>query len=174
MKIRFFFSIFIFFAYSVVANAHESIAIIVNKDLNVTGISSSKLARIFKGQIDRWTNGRQINVINRHFSLKIRKQFYKRVLKAKPTQKFVKPGTPLPFKTKIAKSPRSAVTFVNRIPDSISYVYLSEVSPKVKILKVDGKLPKDMGYPIFGGNTSNFKTFVSFSVPISNKNEEKE
>ena len=34
------------------------------------------------------------------------------------------------------------------IPGSISFVSADEVSEKVKVVKVDGKLPADPGYPL--------------------------
>ena len=126
----------------------EPIAVIVNKNNSASGIESSFLAHMFMGKAIKWPDGQKIFVVDRPSDSEIRFQFYKIVLNSKPTKKFLKPKSPLPFKPMILKTDASMCKFTTRIPNAIGYIYLSEVNDKVKVLEIDGKLPGDEGYKI--------------------------
>ena len=126
----------------------EPIAIITNKANGIKDIKSSFLAKIFMGRAGKWPDGQKIFVVDRTSESEIRFQFYKIVLNSKPTKKFLKPQSPVPFKAMILKTDVSTRKFVGRIPNAIGYIYLRDVNDKVKVLKVDGKLPGEDGYKI--------------------------
>jgi len=128
--------------------AAEPIAIIVNKSNDTNTLTSEDLARIYKGQKVKWSDGKKMVVINRPVDLEIRRRFYKIILKSKPTKKFFNPGTPVPFKTLRMKSDLATCKFVARIPNAIGYVYLSEVNESIKVLNLDQKQPHDAGYQL--------------------------
>ncbi len=126
----------------------EPIAIITNKANSINDLKSSSLANIFKGRTEKWPDGQKIFIVDRSPVSDIRFKFYKIVLNSQPTKKFLKPKSPALLKTMALKTGASTRKFVSRIPNSIGYIYLSEVNDKVKILKIDGKLPDDEGYEI--------------------------
>lgn len=121
---------------------------IANKTNGTNGLKSNIVARIYKGQIEKWPDGQKIFVIDRPFDSEIRHQFYNIALASKPTKKFFKPGSPIPFKKMILNSDFATSKFVARIPNAIGYIFLSEVDDTVKVLKIDGKLPSDDGYKL--------------------------
>lgn len=130
----------------------EPIAVIVHKSNRADGIQSKKLARIYRGQLNKWANGKKILVINRPLDSKIRALFYKILLGTGPTKRFFKPGTPIPFKMMNLRSDVATRKFVARIPNAVGYIYLSEVDDTVKVLRIDGVTPGKKGYRL---NTDN-------------------
>ncbi len=126
----------------------EPIAIITNKANSTNDLKSSLLANIYKGRTGKWPDGQKIFVVDRLSDSEIRFQFYKIVLDSKPTKKFLKPKSPITFKPMTLKADKSSRKLISRIPNAIGYIYLSSVNDKVKVLKVNGKLPGDEGYKI--------------------------
>ncbi len=126
----------------------EPIAIITNKANSTNDLKSSLLANIYKGRTGKWPDGQKIFVVDRLSDSEIRFQFYKIVLDSKPTKKFLKPKSPITFMPMTLKADKSSRKLISRIPNAIGYIYLSSVNDKVKVLKVNGKLPGDEGYKI--------------------------
>lgn len=126
----------------------DPIVVIVNKANAIEELGSRELSRIYKGAVEEWPNGQSIIAINRPFGSDIRVHFYHIALKAPPTKKFFRPGSPVPFKTRRVKSGHATRKFVSRLPNAIGYLYLSEVDDTVKILKIDGLLPTEAAYPL--------------------------
>jgi len=128
--------------------ASEPIAIIVNKDNPLTDISSNKLVQVYKGRVSVWSHGEKVIMVNRPHTKEIRSQFYKVILKSKPTQNFFRQGSPVPVKMMVQRSGRATVKFVSKVPGAIGYVYLKDVNKEVKILTVDNISPKSEDYKI--------------------------
>ncbi len=126
----------------------EPIAIITNKANDIKDIKSSSLSKIFMGKMDKWPDGQKIFVVDHLSDTEIRSLFYRIVLNSKPTKKFLKRNSPVPFKPMTLKTDVSTRKFVGRIPNAIGYIYLKKVNDRVKVLKVDGKLPDEEGYKI--------------------------
>jgi hypothetical protein len=49
---------------------------------------------------------------------------------------------------KIVYSSDMAMNLVGAIPGSITFVLASAVTPNTKVLRIDGKLPSEAGYPL--------------------------
>jgi phosphate transport system substrate-binding protein len=127
----------------------DPIAVIVNKANAIDNLKSSQLTQIYTGKSERWSaDGQRIVVLNRPIGTQIRRKFYWIVLKSKPTQKFFKLGSPIPFKRMVVKSDLAMRKFVARIPNAIGYIYLSKVNDTIKVLKIDGLLPGEKGYKL--------------------------
>ncbi len=126
----------------------EPIAIITNKRNGINNLKHSSLAKIFMGRVDKWPDGQRIFVVDRTPDSKIRFQFYKITLDSKPTKRFLKPKSPIYFKPMVLKTDMSTSKFISRIPNAIGYIYLSNANNKVKVLRIDGKLPGEDGYKI--------------------------
>ena len=124
------------------------IVVIINKFNEASDIKISQLSRIYKGQMETWDDGQRVVAIDYPFGSQIKNDFYKIVLGEEPTKKFFKPGSPVPFKPMLAQSNQSAARFVASIPNAITYVYSSEVTDSVKVLKIDGQSPQDPNYPL--------------------------
>jgi len=138
-KITGYFLIILFSLWANICMA-ESIAIIVNPTNQLDSLSISKLARIYKGKKKHWSDGKEITVVNRSATSKIRKLFYKKVMHSEPTKKFYTPGNPIPFKGLIQRSSQSILRLVAHMPGTIGYVYQSELekakNKRVKIISI--------------------------------------
>ena len=126
----------------------EPIAIVVHPDSPISSLTWAQLERIYKGKQVAWPNGESIVATNRPPSNPLRKQFYQAILKAKVTQQFLRPGSPIPFKTKRLKSEKAMKRFVGRVPSAIGYLAVNDVDAKVKVLRMDGRLPTDADYKL--------------------------
>jgi ABC-type phosphate transport system substrate-binding protein len=114
--------------------------VIVNGKNDVSQLSMSELNQIYRGRMTSWPNGKEIVAINRDANSQVREEFYDRVLKSKPTEKFFIPGSPIPFRTVVQKSVVGATKFVAGEERAIAYVYLSELTGKeegIKVIKVE-------------------------------------
>ncbi len=116
----------------------ESVVIIVNEK---SDISLGDLNKIYRGRMAKWGSGNGIIVANRDALSMVRKGFYLKVLKSKPTQNFFLHRSPIPFRPIIQKSALGTIKFVASYKNSIGYIYFSELRGDelgIKILKVDG------------------------------------
>ena len=137
--------------------AEETIVVVVNKNNPVDNISSSTLARIYKGRVLKWADGEQIVVVDRPVRSETRARFYSEILRTEPTKKFYEPGVPIPFRAIQIRSDEALVAFIRRVRNSVSYVSLSSVDDRVKILKIDGKMYSESGYVLLPGKESTKK-----------------
>lgn len=126
----------------------EPIAIVVHPECPINSLRWAQLERIYKGKQLTWSNGDTIVVTNRPPSNRLRQQFYKVVLNSPVSQQFLRPGSPIPFKTKRLKSGKAMSRFIGRVSTAIGYLSLKDVSNKVKVLRMDGRLPSDPGYKL--------------------------
>jgi phosphate transport system substrate-binding protein len=124
------------------------IAVIVNKDNQTGSLRLGDLARIYRGERGEWPDDGRIVATNHAVESELRRRFYDSVLGVPPTEKFLVPGTPLPFHTMIFKSPKVVLRFVASTPHAIGYVPADQVDSSVKVLRIDGLLPDQARYPI--------------------------
>ena len=122
----------------------EGIAVIVNETNGTSDMTIKDLSRIYSARTTEWSNGRPIVAVNRDARSDVRKDFYKKVLRSKPTQRFFLPGSPIPFRTIVQKSANGATRFVASEKNAIGYVHLTELTGNeegIKVLKINGVMP---------------------------------
>jgi len=130
------------------------IAVIVNKSNKMDGIASRDLRRIYLSDKKKWDDGKNIMTLTLPADTKERTSFQKKVLGFTVSEmkkyfndqqikgKSIKPP-------KVQKSSKAVQILVSKIPMAIGFIYHDQVKNKnVKVLKVDGKLPGESGYPI--------------------------
>lgn len=112
--------------------AWDGIAVIVNSQNSITGLTSEQIRGIFAGTIRNWSQvggtSRPIVVVNREEGSGTRTAFTELVMK----------GTPLATKTIVQSSTGAVRQTVVGNPDTIGYISLDAVNPEVKALTVDG------------------------------------
>jgi ABC-type phosphate transport system substrate-binding protein len=125
------------------AHAHH-LAVVVHQQTPTETVTSGELAKIFKSEIRKWPDGRDVVVVlNRNSAVSM--QILER-LAGMPDEK---------AKTFIAAhkgyfvltdSDAEVLELVSAKPGALGMVDVREVDSKIKVLRVDGKLPLEKGY----------------------------
>lgn len=123
--------------------AHH-MAVVVNKDNVVQNLTSAHLAKIFKGEVKKWPDGRNVILVMRG-SAPDEMTTLRRLTKM----------TDAEIKANIAShqdSVRTVATDMDVIdavastPGAIGFVEERSITDRVTVVKVDGKLPLEAGY----------------------------
>ncbi len=114
----------------------ESLAVVVNGKNPLSFMSLIDLASMYRGEELHWPRGGRIKLVNRETSSSERAQFYRKVLNAKPDQRFYVLNTPIAVQSLIRRSDEAVLRFVTAIEGAIGYVRLSQVNQSVKVLLI--------------------------------------
>jgi len=123
--------------------AHH-MAVVTDKDNKIQNISSAQLARIFKGEVKKWPDGRNVIVVL-HSSSPDEVATLSRLTKMSSAE----------IKTMIGDHRDSLRTvgsdfdMINAVastPGAIGMVEEHSINDRVSVIKVDGKLPLEAGY----------------------------
>lgn len=128
----------------------EPIAVVVNHDNPKASVGAEELKAIYLGRRTEWSDGTTAQPIDQAPSAPGRAAFVAAVIGMSPArfaehwvdQKVRGAGSAPP----VATSPAAAVKLVSRVRGAVAFVPLSQVTPAVKVLAVDGKLPGQRGY----------------------------
>lgn len=129
------------------------LAIIVHRSNPVDHLTFSELRRIFMLDTQTWPHGRKITVVLREKDQPERADAIRIIcgLAERDYEKHILFRT---FQGSVGVGPRAIqsasgmVRFVYSAPGAIGYVNADEVEPSVKLLRIDGLLPDDPGYPL--------------------------
>jgi ABC-type phosphate transport system substrate-binding protein len=133
------------------AQEAEPLAIVVNRSNPMSEISLADLRKLYRGQRNRWSNGRRVTLVMRDPGTPEREailqtlygvdedEYRRGFLQAVFTGEAI--GAP-----RVLASPNGVLRFVFNVPGAIGYVRASEVDATVKTLRVDGRLPGEAGY----------------------------
>ena len=123
--------------------AHH-MAVVVNKTNTVENITSAHLARIIKSDTKTWENGKQIVLVLHKDSkgemLTLRKLNNMTEVDLKSRLEARKDSVIL------VDSDAEVLDTVDSTPGAIGLVEVRSVNGQVKVVKVDGKLPLELGY----------------------------
>jgi ABC-type phosphate transport system substrate-binding protein len=143
MKFRLATVSFFLFAFLTPCFAHH-MAVVVNKDNNVSNVTAVHLARIFRSEVKKWPNGTGIVLILHKDSPgemetlehlnKMSATEWKALLAAhKDDVQFV-------------DSDADVLKIVQSLPGAVGFVDVRSVDDSISIVRVDGKLPMESGY----------------------------
>ncbi len=135
------------------AARREAVAIVVHPDAAVSELSLDQLRRIFMADQQFWPDGSRVtllvrapvayerdvvlNIIYRMSEDEFRKYWVGKMFRAE-----------VPAGPKIVYSSEMASELVTAIPGAIAFVPAGDVAPGAKVLRIDGRLPGDAGYPL--------------------------
>ena len=133
--------------------ASSPIAIVVHKDTDVDNLSLDDLRSIFRADQQFWQNRKRIVLLvtarpsdERDFVLnkiyQMSESQFDRYWIAKMFRAEVPRGP------KIVPSTDIALDLVIAIPGSISFIRANKVTDDVNLVRVDGRLPSEPGYPL--------------------------
>lgn len=136
--------------------ANGQLAVVVNRANPVDNLTLAELRRIFTFETQKWPNGRKITVVLREKGQPERGEAIQLVCGMSEAQynRHVLYET---FRGSVRSGPRSIesagamLRFVFNAPGAIGYVPAGEVDDTSKVLRIDGLLPTDAGYPLRRG-----------------------
>lgn len=140
-------------AQSSAPGARQAVAIVVNPHSTVSNLSFAELRRIFLGQQQFWPDRSKITLLVRAPVSPERAAVLDQIYRMDEDQ-FRQYWIGKMFRAEIAGGPKivyssdMAINLVGAIPGSITFVLASAVTPNSKVLRIDGKLPSDAGYPL--------------------------
>ena len=123
--------------------AHH-MAIVTDKDNKVQNVSSAQLAKIFKGEVKKWSDGRNVVVVL-HSSSPDEVSTLSRLTKMSSTE--VK--TMISDHKESMRTVASDADVINAVastPGAIGMVEEHSINDRVTVVKIDGKLPLEAGY----------------------------
>jgi ABC-type phosphate transport system substrate-binding protein len=129
------------------------LAIVVNRGVPVTGLSFAELRRIFLGEQQFWPDRSKVTLLVRAPTAYERSMVLDRIYKM-DEDRFRQYWIGKMFRAEVAAGPKivyssdMALNLVSAIRGSITFVPLSAVTADVKVLRIDGKLPSELGYPL--------------------------
>ena len=123
--------------------AHH-MAVVVNKDNAVQNVTSAHLARVFKGEVKKWPDGRNV-VLVLHSSSPGEIATLEHLNKM--TEAEVK-ALLASHKDSIRTvgSDADVIDAVASTPGAIGFIEEHSITDRVVVVKVDGKLPMEAGY----------------------------
>jgi ABC-type phosphate transport system substrate-binding protein len=133
--------------------ARQAVAIVVNPRSTISNLSFAELRRIFLGQQQFWPDRSKITLLVRAPVALERAVVLDRIYRMDEDQ-FRQYWIGKMFRAEVAGGPKivyssdMAINLVGAIPGSITFVLASAVTASSRVLRIDGKLPSDPGYPL--------------------------
>jgi ABC-type phosphate transport system substrate-binding protein len=135
------------------APREEDLAIIVNKSNPIDNLSLAELRKLFLAEQAQWSDHRRVTVVMLQPGQPERESVLRliyRMTESSFTRYFLHgqytgeiQSTP-----KVLATAASACKFIFNVPGAIGYVRFSEVDDSVKVVRVDGRMPGESGYPV--------------------------
>ena len=129
------------------------VAVAVHRDVPVDGLTMAELRRIVIGDREFWPGSLRVTLLLRAPVSHERDVVVKNVSQMSEGQfrqhwigKVFRADTAVG--PKIVYSPEMSVDLVNRTPGAITFIDFSNATRSLKVLKIDGKLPGESGYPL--------------------------
>ncbi|HEX6134094.1 MAG TPA: hypothetical protein VFZ24_09025 [Longimicrobiales bacterium] len=137
------------------ARAQEAfpVAIVVHPSVAIDDLSFADLRRIFMAQQQFWRDNSRITLLVRAPVARERMIVLERIYRMSEDQ-FRQFWIAKMFRADVASGPKivysseMARELVTAIPGAITFLPFDAVTRGVKVLRIDGKLPNDAGYPL--------------------------
>lgn len=131
----------------------QPVAIVVHPGTNISSLTMQQLREIFLAERQYWPDKSRIVLLVRAPVAYERTFVLKRIYQMSEAQ-FRRYWIAKMFRTEIPSGPRVVFStnmargLVTAIPGSITFMLASDVGPEVKVVRIDGKLPSEKGYPL--------------------------
>jgi ABC-type phosphate transport system substrate-binding protein len=129
------------------------IAIVVHPDTDISNLTLDKLRQIFLGNELYWPDHSRIVLLVRAPTAYERSFVLDRIYEMSEDE-FRSYWIKKMFRAEVPSGPRvvfsnnMAIGLVTAIPGSIAFMRASDLTPDVKVVRIDGKLPSEDGYPL--------------------------
>jgi hypothetical protein len=137
-----------------VAGAEAPIAVIVHEQVPVDGLSFQELRQIFLGERLFWSKEMTITLLVPSRGTHERKVLLDKIYQQRSEAQFQHHWINKLFSgdarsnPKITGSPRMSASLVREIPGAIALVPADRIPEGVKVLRIDGRMPGETGYPL--------------------------
>jgi hypothetical protein len=127
----------------------KNLAVIVEKHNSVASLSSADLLKVFKFDRAKWPDGRNIVLVLRDPSTPEMQTALNSLYHMQPAE----------LKSLLASHNKAVIMVTSEdemlkavaaIPGAVGLVDVYSITERVKVVRVDGKLPLEQGYPIKG------------------------
>jgi hypothetical protein len=131
-----------------------AVAVIVHRQVPVDELSLAELRRIFLGERQFWAGDHLITLLAPPRGTPERKVLLDKIYHQRSESEYQHYwinrlfGSGLQTAPKITGSPEMSASLVREIPGSVALVSANRIPRGVKILRIDGKLPGETGYPL--------------------------
>jgi len=134
------------------AVAASDVAVVVQRDLPVDELTFAELRKILMGERQFWPSNVRVTLLIRAPAAHERDVVIKTILQMTEAQ-FRQYWISKVFRAESATSPNTvdtneiAAALVSNIPVSIAFIESTQVPKNLKVLRIDGRLPGEKGYP---------------------------
>jgi ABC-type phosphate transport system substrate-binding protein len=135
--------------------AAKDIALVSNKSNDVTEVSMPQLVKICKGQTNRWPSGRPLTFFSRdpaspEMKLVLEKVYGMSKEEVSALITGANRGRANHPAIVVVNSDRNLVEAVESTPGAVGLVDVYSITGGITVLRVEGKLPLEAGYPLHG------------------------
>ena len=129
------------------------LAVVVNSDTPVTDLSLAEVRRVFLGQRQYWSAKLPVVLLIRAPVARER-DVVLRVIYQMSEEEYTQYWVAKIFRAEVTSPPKIVYSndmqyeLVTAIPGAIAFVDARNVRPGVKVVRIDGKLPGEKGYPL--------------------------
>ena len=129
------------------------LAVVVNSDTPVSDLSLAEVRRVFLGQRQYWSPKLPVVLLIRAPVARER-DVVLRVIYQMSEEEYTQYWVAKIFRAEVTSPPKIVYSndmqyeLVTAIPGAIAFVDARNVRPGVKVVRIDGKLPGEKGYPL--------------------------
>ncbi len=138
---------------SIAAGAENDIAIVVRQDVPVDNLTFAELRRLMLGDRQFWTSNLRVTLLVRAPGAREREVVLKTIYQMSEAQ-FRQYWIAKVFRAEAASGPRivysneMAAELASAMPGAVAFVEAPQIPKGLKVLKINGLLPGDKGYPL--------------------------
>jgi len=119
-------------------------AVVVNKDNNVGGISSAHLTKIFRLEVKKWHDDKDvILVLHKNFSGEMSTLERLNKMSSTELKSFIAAHQ---GSITLVDSDEDVLKVVETMPGAVGLVDVRSINDQINVVRVDGKLPMEDGY----------------------------
>lgn len=136
-----------------VSAVENDIAVVVRPDTPAEDLSFGEIRKLLLGERQFWSSNLRVTLLIRAPAAREREVVLKTIYRLSEAQ-FRQYWISKVFRAEATSGPKivytneMAVDLVAAIPGSVAFVDASQVPKGLKILKIDGKMPGEKGYPL--------------------------
>lgn len=132
--------------------AVKNMAVVVSASSKLSDVALADLAKLCKGAQKTWPDGKAFTVVIRDPQAADMRVADEKLFGAEPTEIKTLIGKLNESRAvvKVVESDEELLRTVGATPGAVGILDVYSINSSVKVLRLDGKLPFDMGYPLKG------------------------